>query len=213
MTDAAQSARMRILTPEKAASTYPRANADTGRIAEDVLPASYDGLRAEIGALASDPANGVTGFWVPASPRWAVVTGAATFGTVASRLPGWTLPKADCRLAFAIDVPSHCTKMRIDVVWVNPTGNAGTASLGVGKHEWTIGDTVNATPFGHSSPGVANTSALIATYTAVPPDGTTSTFTVNPAKWQTIRVERIGTSASDTLPSPIAVLGLNLRSA
>jgi hypothetical protein len=202
--------RIRILTPEKAATLYPAVDQATNKLPETKMPTSYPALQTQVNSLTADPTNALSAFWIPASPEWSVVTGTPTFGLIASRLPGWTFPKSDCRIAFATDLPSHWTKMKAEVVWVNLVANTGTVSFGLGKHEWAIGDTINGTPLGFASTGTANATPLIASSTSFPEATSTSSFAINPAKMQSFRLERNGTTSTqfDTLPNSIAVLGL-----
>jgi hypothetical protein len=184
-------------------------NPATGLLYEESLPASIKQIRDTVNGFTSDPTASVSSFFIPASPAWGAVAGAPTFGQISSRLPAWTLPKAESYLAFATDLPSHWTKMKVELLWVNLVANAGNVSFSVGKHEWTVGESINTFPSGLGAAGAAPATPLVVASTVIGTDATP--LAVNAGKMQTLRLQRNGTSANDTLPNAIALLGVILQ--
>jgi hypothetical protein len=194
------------LIPEQA---LPVLDPSTARLGEATMPSSYAAMKAELDGVTADPAATVWSFFIPASADWGAVTGSPTFGPISTRLPAWTMPKAESYLAFATDLPSHWTKMKVELLWVNLVANAGNVSFSVGKHEWTVGESINAFPSGLGAAGTAPATPLVVASTMIGTDATP--LAVNAAKMQTLRLQRNGTSANDTLPNAIAILGVVLH--
>lgn len=166
-------------------------------------------LRTDVDAITADPANALTTFTAWASRDWVAVQGTPTFELQKLRAPGWTVPKADVYLALTMDFPSNWTKMVVDILWVNQVANTGNVSFSVAQHQNAVGDSIDVSPTGIGVIGAANATPWINTETTV---GTTgSPFNLTPGKRSTIRVQRNGSSGSDTLPNAIGILGLRFR--
>jgi hypothetical protein len=168
--------------------------------------------QSDVDAIAADPTNAVTSIWVPAK-SFDAVGSVPTYVMAGNRVGGWNLPKqsagsnVDTQVAAALRLPSHWTAMTITPVFTILVAGAGNVSMNAGRHDWAIGESINVYPAGGNSIGAVPPNALDTAQFTI---GGAAGLAVNPAKTTTLRVDRNGTSASDTWPNPIVLLGVKL---
>lgn len=164
-------------------------------------------IQTEIDAITADPINAVSEIWIPATALSQVNGSNATPSNISNRLAAWLLPNAAASfLSVPIRLPSHWHSYQVDWYLVNTASNAGNLAMQAQRHDWALNESINVTPTGSSSTVVANSTAGI-----VFKGSTATALTVDSSKTTTLRIVRLGTSASDTLPNPIALIGVSLR--
>ncbi|TKI02388.1 hypothetical protein [Martelella alba] len=184
-----------------------QAAADSVAALVDVIPdkQQFTELQTSVDAITADPTNAVSSIVIPAKD-FDLAIGSATYGMIASRLAGWQFSNgADASITKMIDLPSHWTTMRITIIWSNLVANTGNVSFSGLIHSWASGESFNVTPAGGGTVAAANATPYIDIETQIALD-----ITIDPTRHTTIRIGRNGSSASDTLPTAMVILAVNL---
>lgn len=171
----------------------------------DMSNEQYDRLKVIINAITGDPEATITSIIIPAKD-FDLAIGNASYSMIESRLSGWKFNHGSpSSISKMIALPSHWEKMKISVIWVNLVANTGKVSLSGLVHNWSEGESINITPAGYAAVVDANATPFMAQESLLD-----LPLTVDPSKYQTIRIGRNGNSASDTLPTTIAILAVRL---
>jgi hypothetical protein len=176
------------------------------------LAGEVDTLGVEVDAITADPTNAVSAIFIPAK-AFDGVSAVPTFSVLNQRLAAWTLPKqsagsnVNSQISTCLRLPSHWATMSVTVIFTITAAGSGNVSLNAGKHDWADGESINVTPTLGNGISAIPVNAYENKQVTISPGG----LAVDPTKTTTVRVDRNGTSGSDTWTGNIMILGVKLN--